>query len=78
MEQQVLKVLRLSTAFNNTFVMVRMDKPCQQESIVHFDAQGKILYEHTYDDVIDTFGQINYKEVIVLDIPKNKIDIINL
>lgn len=55
------KVLCVSAAFNNTFVMVRMDKPCQEESIVHFDANGTILYERRYNDIIDMFGQINEK-----------------
>jgi len=72
------KVLCVSAAFDNTLVMVRMDKPCQEESIVHFDASGKILYERKYNDIIDMFGQMNEKEVIVLDVPNSKIDIINL
>jgi hypothetical protein len=72
------KVLCVSAAFNNTFVMVRMDKPCQEETIVHFDASGNILFERKYNDIIDMFGQMNEKEVIVLDVRASMIDIINL
>ena len=77
-DQPLAKVLCVSTAYNNTFVMVRMDKPCQEESIVHFDANGHTLYERKYNDIIDMFGQMNDKEVIVLNVPNSKIDIINL
>jgi len=78
LEKPALKILCLSIAYNNTFVMTRMDAPCKQESIVHFNADGKILYERKYEDIIDVFGQMNDKEVIVLNIPHSKIDIINL
>lgn len=77
-DKPLLKVLCVSAAYNNTFVMVRMDKPCQEESIVHFDASGKILFERKYDDIIDMFGQMNEKEVIVLNVRNSTIDIINL
>lgn len=78
LEKVAPKVLCLSIAYNNTFVMVRLDKPCQEESIVHFNKEGKILYERKYNDIIDTFGQMNDKEIIVLNVPNSKIDIINL
>ena len=72
------KILCASTAYKGTFVFVRMDKPGSEESIVHTDANGKILYERRYKDIIDFFGQINDKEVIVCNVPESKIDIINL
>ena len=72
------KILKSSTAFNGTFVFVRMDKPGVEESIVHLDGSGKELYVRKYNDIIDTFGMINEKEVIVLNVPESKIDIINL
>ena len=55
------KILCASTAYKGTFVFVRMDKPGAQESIVHCDASGKILFEKTYSDIIDFFGQVNDK-----------------
>ncbi len=72
------KILCASVAYSNTFVVVRMDKPCQQESIVHFNVSGKILFEKTYNTTIDFFGMLREDEVIVLNVPQNKIDIINL
>jgi len=55
-----------------------MDKPGEDESIVHIDAKGKVLWSHTYKDIINLFGMLNDKEVIVLDVPNSHIDIINL
>ena len=46
-----------------------MDRPGQEESIVHLDASGKILFERKYKDIIDVFAQLNDKEVIVLNVP---------
>lgn len=53
------KILCLSCAYDNTFVCVRVDRPGQEESIVHFDAQGKIKWEYQYKDIINTFGMLN-------------------
>lgn len=36
-----------------------MDAPGEKESIVHVDGKGKILFSHTYDDIINFFGQLN-------------------
>jgi len=55
-----------------------MDKPGEDESIVHIDQNGKVLWSRTYKDIINLFGQMNDKEVIVLDVPNSNIDIINL
>ena len=78
LEPKMQKILWSSVAFNNTFVVVRIDKSSQEESIVHFDKNGKILFERKYKDIIDFFGQMNEKEVIVLNVPEQKIDIIDL
>ena len=45
---------------------------------MHFDASGNILFEYTYNDLIASFGQMNDKEVIVLNVPHSKIDIVHL
>ena len=72
------KILCCSTAYKNTYVFVRMDKPGEQQSLVHTDGDGKILFSKTYGDIIDFFGQINDKEVIICNVPESKLDIINL
>lgn len=72
------KILCVSTAFKGTFVVVRLDKPGEKESIVHLDKSGKIIWERNYDDIIDFFAMINEKEVIVLNVKEQKIDIVNL
>lgn len=74
----MLKILCASVACNNTFVVVRVDIPGKRESIVNFDANGEILFERTYNDIIGFFGMLRDDEVIVLNVPQNKIDIINL
>jgi hypothetical protein len=53
-------------------------KPGEDEGIVHMDANGKFLFQHSYPHVINHFQMINEKEVIVLDVPNAHIDIINL
>ena len=78
LQQEVKKILCFSVAHNNTYVFVRMDAPGERESIVHVDADGKVLFSHTYKDIINFFGQLNEKEVIVFNVPKSQIDIINL
>ena len=78
LEKTAMKVLCISTAFKNTFVMVRMDEPCQIETIVHFNAEGKSLWEHSYNDIIDMFGMMNDREVIVLNVPESRIEVLNL
>ena len=78
LQPPMMKILCASVAYEGTFVLVRMDKPSQEESIVHLDKNGKILFERTYKDIIDFFGMMNDKEVIVLNVPESKIDIINL
>jgi hypothetical protein len=72
------KILCASSAFNGTFVFVSVDVPGCKESIVHMDAQGKILYERNYEDIIDFFGMMKNDEVIVLNVLESKIHIINL
>jgi hypothetical protein len=53
-------------------------KPGEDEGIVHMDANGKFLFQHSYPHVINHFQMINEKEVIVLDVPNSRVDIINL
>lgn len=72
------KILCVSSAYHDTFVLVRVDKPCQQESIVHIDSKGNILWEQSYSDVIDFFAMPTEKEVIVLNVPNQTIDLLNL
>lgn len=72
------KILCSSVAYNSTAVLIRMDQPNQKETLVHLNDKGEILWERTYNDVIDVFVTMNDKEVIVLNVPESKIDIINL
>lgn len=78
LQDKVTKILCFSTAFNNTFVFSRVINPGADESIVHVDANGKILFEHKYPDIINFFGMLNDREVIVMYVPESHIDIINL
>jgi hypothetical protein len=77
-QTKIPKILCASTAYNGTFVLVRLDRPGAAESIVQYDANGKIVYERKYEDIIDFFAMMNDKEVIVLNVAESKIDIINL
>jgi len=59
LKQTVQKILVFSTAYNSTYVYCAVVKPGQDESIVHVDKEGNILYEKIYPDIIDTFAMIN-------------------
>lgn len=72
------KIFCCSSTFNRGVVVTRIDKPGKEESIVHLDTNGKILFEKKYNDIINYFGMVNDREVIVLNVPESKIDIINL
>lgn len=78
LKKEAQKILCFSTAYDNTYVFTRVDHPGARESIVHADAEGHILFEHAYPEVINEFGMLNEREVIVLNVPENKIDVINL
>ena len=78
LKKVVPKILCFSSAYDGTYVFSQVDKPGESESIIHVDGAGNILFEHHYDDIINYFGMINEREVIVMDVPRNHIDIINL
>ena len=48
LKDTVSKILCFSTAFNNTYVFSKVIKPGADESIVHVDANGNVLFEHKY------------------------------
>lgn len=78
LKEQVIKILCFSTAYNNTYVFSRVINPGADESIVHVDAEGKVLFEKRYPDIINFFGMLNEREVILMYVPDRHIDIINL
>ena len=74
----VPKILCFSTAYNNTFVFLKVIVPGLTESIVHVDAAGSILWEYKYPDIINMFVMLDEREVVVMNVPESKIDILNL
>ena len=67
-----------SAAYNNTYVYSQVIKPGETESIVHVDADGSILWEYKYPDIINWFVMLNEREIVVMNVPESKIDILNL
>ena len=45
---------------------------------MHIDAKGKVLWDKSYKDAIDTFGFFKDSEVIVMNTSKSQLDIIDL
>jgi hypothetical protein len=43
--------------------MPRVGNDC----IVHCDQNGKILFEHTFANSVDSFGMLSEREVVVLE-----------
>jgi hypothetical protein len=76
LERPALKVLKLSTALNGyVFITTSEDS---FERLVHVDRQGKLLWEKAYADSIDTFGMFNEREVIVMNVRENLIEVVDL
>lgn len=59
LQEQVAKILCFSTAYNNTFVFSKVINPGADESIVHVDADGKVLFKKKYPDIINFFAMLN-------------------
>jgi len=78
LKEEVRKVLCFSVAYNNTFVFVKVSRPGESESLVHADSDGNVLFEFSYNSIINMFGMLSEREVIVLDVSSLKIDIFNL
>ena len=78
LERPVHKILRICPAFRNTFIMVTCEENYDEEKLVHIDAKGKVLWDKSYKDAIDTFGFFKDSEVIVMNTSKSQLDIIDL
>lgn len=59
LNSKVLKILCLSTAFDNTFVFSKVINPGADEAIVHVDSLGQVLFEKRYPDIINFFFMLN-------------------
>lgn len=44
LQDKVTKILCFSTAYNNTYVFSKVINPGADESIVHVDQNGKVLF----------------------------------
>ena len=59
LKSTVTKILCFSTAFDETFVFSKVINPGADESIVHVDKYGQVLWEVRYPDIINFFGMLN-------------------
>jgi hypothetical protein len=59
LESTVTKIMCFSTAFDDTFVFSRVIDPGADESIVHVNKYGEVLFEVKYPDIINFFGMLN-------------------
>ena len=78
LEKPIQKILKVCPAFNNTFVMITCQDMFDEEKLVHIDSRGKVLWEKPYKESVDTFGFFRENEVIVVNINKAQIEIIDL
>lgn len=58
MEKTYQKILNLYNAVGNTFVFLGM-RGHRQDCVVHVSADGKILFEHVFEKIMDSFGMMN-------------------
>lgn len=78
LRDEVKKILRFSTAINNTYVMVTVEKPGEEESLIHLGQEGEVLFKKTYPDIINLFAMPTERDVIVLDVPNSRVAIYDL
>ena len=71
------KMLFLSNALKNTFVFLAMPR-LGSESLVHCDSLGKILFEHTFANPVDSLALLSDREAMVLDTRNNCISALDL
>jgi hypothetical protein len=50
----------------------------EKEKLVHIDQKGKVLWESSYKEAVDTFAFFSEKEVIVPNVTKGQLEIIDL
>lgn len=48
------------------------------EKLVHIDHSGKVLWEKSYPDSVDTFGMFSEREAIAMSVTAGQIDVIDL
>ena len=77
LEKTYQKVLNLYNAFNDTYCFLGM-RGHRQDCVVHFDGNGKILFEHVFEKIMDSFGMMNEREAIMLETRENCITILDL
>ena len=77
LQKRYQKILYLSTALKDTFVFLGMPS-LGKDSIVHCDANGKILFERVFEHSVDSFGMSSQREVMVLETRENRISVLDL
>ena len=78
LEKPMQKILKVCPTFNDTFVMITCQDIFDEEKLVHIDSKGKILWERPYKESLDTFGFFRENEVIIVNLHKSQIEIIDL
>lgn len=71
------KMLYLSNALKDTFVFLAMPRT-GTESLVHCDSNGKILFEHSFTNPVDSLALLSDREAMVLDTRNNCISALDL
>ena len=77
LQKKYQKVLNLYTAFNDTYCFMGM-RGHRQDCVVHFDSNGKILFEHVFEKIMDSFGMMDERNCIMLETRENCISVLNL
>lgn len=75
----ISKILQLSLAQNQTIVALVVPKnKTKEETVIHFDHDGSIIHEYTFDTSVNMFAMTTQNEVIVPLVKKNILCAINL
>ena len=71
-------ILKVLPAFDNTFVIMAIDRPGYGEFITHVTAEGKELFIHEAKDTINVITMTNDSTVVYCEIKENKIILVDL
>lgn len=57
--RNIPKILKLCSAAGNTYVMIVTTDLFDEEKLVHIDHRGKVLWERSYKEAVDTFALLS-------------------
>jgi hypothetical protein len=77
LKMQIEQVHYFSPAVNDGVVVIGL-RELGKDAIYHFDAEAKLVFEHNFEDLVDSMAMMTQSEVMVPLVKKNEIFILDL